>query len=194
MWILNTCVFASTSENGPLNLSFKKLFWKFKKNCKAFWYFCLFYKNFMSKQSVPPFLNNPPISPTPPFLEENILSPPLLPNLKNSIRPFVKRGVRTMVLCKRKKQSDWLSEFLGQSSIPRLLNYLKYLNQFAVSTDTYPYSKNQHHSSIKSWNIPDSILIITFGMSRCALQHIYTWTESQRCNYIFLATCKKSNS
>ena len=56
MWILNIYVFFSTSENGVLILYFKKLILRIQKNtgkhCK---YFCLLYKNFMSKQRIPPF-------------------------------------------------------------------------------------------------------------------------------------------
>ena len=61
MWILNTCVFVSASEIGALILYFTKLILRIQKTGKHCKYFCLLYKNFMSKQTSPPFLNNPPL-------------------------------------------------------------------------------------------------------------------------------------
>ena len=55
MWILNICTFASASEIGALILYSTKLILKIQKktgkHCKSF---CLFYKNFMSEQRIPP--------------------------------------------------------------------------------------------------------------------------------------------
>ena len=48
----------------------------------------------------------------------------------------------------------------------------KLLYQFVVSVEAYPYSKNQHHSSIQSWHIVDVVLRITFGRSRLYHTHI----------------------
>ena len=39
---------------------------------------------------------------------------------------------------------------------------MKWLNQFGVSMDAYPYAKNQHRSPIQSWYIVDLTLGITF--------------------------------
>ena len=64
--------------------------------------------------------------------------------------------------------------------IVTLLNYLKQLNQFAISMDAYQYAKNQHHSSIQFWHIEDLILEITFIMPKCTRQHPYECTESYR--------------
>ena len=50
MQMLNTYVFACTGANGALIIYFK--------TGKHFNFFCLFYKNFMSKEKSP-FLNNP---------------------------------------------------------------------------------------------------------------------------------------
>ena len=61
MWILNTCVFVSASEIGALILYFTKLILRIQKTGKHCKYFCLLYKNFMSKQTSPPFLNNLPL-------------------------------------------------------------------------------------------------------------------------------------
>ena len=45
--------------------------WELKKTGKHCKYFYLLYKNFMSKQSIPPLSKQPPaFSPTPPFLEK----------------------------------------------------------------------------------------------------------------------------
>ena len=55
MRILNICVFTSTSENGALILYLKKLILKIEKTGKHCKYFCLFNKNSMSKQRLPPF-------------------------------------------------------------------------------------------------------------------------------------------
>ena len=52
-------VFASANEIAALILYFAKLISEFKKPGKYCKYFCLLYKNFMSKQRIPPFLNNP---------------------------------------------------------------------------------------------------------------------------------------
>ena len=89
MWILNICVSASASESGAPILHFAKLILRIKKktgkHCK---YICLFYENFMSKQRIPPFLNNPPFSPTLPFLEK-IFHLTLIAKLEEVNPPFV---------------------------------------------------------------------------------------------------------
>ena len=91
------------------------------------------------------------------------------------------------ILYRRIKQSYWLRELYMQTSRTRLLNCLKWLNQFAVSTDAYPHVKNQHHCPIQSWHIADLILKTTFGLHN-------EWTESYRWTVVCLITSKKSNS
>ena len=62
----------------------------------------------------------------------------------------------------------------------RLLNLLKRLNQFVISIDSYSYAKNQHHRPIlclENPGVPDQ-------------PHI-KWTESNRCIYGSVNTCKK---
>ena len=50
------CTFASTSENEPLILYFKKIILKiYKKLSSIVNIFVFFYKKFMSKQNIPPF-------------------------------------------------------------------------------------------------------------------------------------------
>ena len=48
------------------------------------------------------------------------------------------------------------------------VSHSKLLYQFVVSFEAYPYAKNQHHDSIKTWHILDLILRITFGRLRYA--------------------------
>ena len=62
----------------------------------------------------------------------------------------------------------------------RLLNLLKRLNLFVISIDSYSYAKNQHHRPIlclENPGVPDQ-------------PHI-KWTESNRCIYGSVNTCKK---
>ena len=93
MWILNICIFASTSENGALILYFKKIILKIQKkpnkqtnkklkHCK---YFSIFCKNVMSKQRLTLF------SLTPPFLEK-IFHPTLIGKLEEVHSPFINGG------------------------------------------------------------------------------------------------------
>ena len=72
------------------------------------------------------------------------------------------------------------------------VSHSKLLYQFVVFVEAYPYSKNQHHSSIQSWYIVDVILRITFGRSGYAWPHPYKSTESDRCICVLLSTYKKS--
>ena len=74
------------------------------------------------------------------------------------------------------------------------VSHSKLLYQFVVSVETYPYSKNQHHSSIQSWHIVDVILRITFGRSGYAWPHPYKSTESDRWICVLLPTYKKWTS
>ena len=71
------------------------------------------------------------------------------------------------------------------------VSHSKLLYQFVVFVEAYPYSKNQHHSSIQSWYIVDVILRITFGRSGYAWPHPYKSTESDRCICVLLSTYKK---
>ena len=84
-------------------------------------------------------------------------------------------------LYRRIKQSYWLRELNTETSRTRLLNCLKLLNQFAVSTDAYPHVKNQHHCPIQPWHIADLILKINFGLHN-------EWTESYRWTVVCLIT------
>ena len=52
------------------------------------------------------------------------------------------------ILYKKIKQFDRQEAFWGKNSRARLLNDFKCRDQFAVSIDTQPYTKNQHHGSI----------------------------------------------
>ena len=71
MWILKICFFPSASENQALDFIFHKTsFENYKKTGKHCKYFCLFYKNLMSKQRIPPFQTIPLFGPTLPFLEK----------------------------------------------------------------------------------------------------------------------------
>ena len=72
------------------------------------------------------------------------------------------------------------------------VSHSKSLYQFVASVEAYPYAKDQYHSSIKSWYVADLILRITFGRPRYAWPHPYKWTESNRCIFVRLTTCKKS--
>ena len=63
-------------------------------HCK---FFCLLYKNFMSKQRISPFLDNPPFSPTPPFLEK-IFHPHPNCQIRGIRFPLCKVEVRTMIV------------------------------------------------------------------------------------------------
>ena len=90
MWILNICVFSSTSETGALILYFSKLILgiqKTEKHCKYFFFFtkisCQSEESPISKQS-------PLFSPTPPILEKDISSPPLLSNYRTQSPPLIK--------------------------------------------------------------------------------------------------------
>ena len=65
------------------------------------------------------------------------------------------------ILCKRIKQSDCPRKFGGQNLRPKLINYLKWLTQFAYLH--YTYAEYKHHSSIQPWNIECLILGITFN-------------------------------
>ena len=99
MSILNICVFATASEIGALILYFTKLIFRIEKkktgnHCK---FFCLLYKNFMSKQRISPFLDNPPFSPTPPFLEK-IFHPHPNCQIRGIRFPLCKVEVRTMIV------------------------------------------------------------------------------------------------
>ena len=67
----------------------------------------------------------------------------------------------------QKNYTIWLAErtyreILGLKIRTRLLNYLKQLEQFPVSMDAYAYAKNQYHSWIQFWHIPDLKFGITF--------------------------------
>ena len=53
--------------------------------------------------------------------------------------------------------------------------------------------KNEHHSSIQSWDIANLRLRINFGMPMCAWPHPSEWTESNRFIFVYLTTCKKIN-
>lgn len=72
-----------------------------------------------------------------------------------------------------------VQRILGPKLKNKNVNSLKWLNQFAVSMDTYQYVKNQHHSSIQSWHIAD-----------CVPDH----THMTELNQIDVTKCKKSNS
>lgn len=91
-----------------------------------------------------------------------------------------------------------VKRILGQHSRIRLLNYSKWLYQFAVPMGVYPwmstYMQNQHHKLIQSWHIVDSTLGIDFDMFRYAWPYSYGWTESNKCTYVYLTTCEKSIS
>ena len=63
-------------------------------HCK---FFCLLYKNFTSKQRISPFLDNPPFSPTPPFLEK-IFHPHPNCQIRGIRFPLCKVEVRTMIV------------------------------------------------------------------------------------------------
>ena len=58
----------------------------------------------------------------------------------------------------------------------------------------YQYVEKQHYSSIQTWHIADLRFEITFVMPRCVWPHLYEWTESNKCIYVYLTTCKKSTS
>lgn len=98
------------------------------------------------------------------------------------------------ILCKIIKISDWCREFLGSNSSTKLVNYLKWLNQFTVSRDAYPYAKYQHHNAILSWHNADLILGVTFGTPRKASLNPYEWTESNRYFCVCLTTCRESTT
>ena len=79
-------------------------------------------------------------------------------------------------------QPIWVQKLKNQA-----VNYLKWLNQFAVSMEAYSHAKkNQHHSSIQSRHIAYLILGITFDMPWC------TWTQSYECTYVCRTTYKKN--
>ena len=80
------------------------------------------------------------------------------------------------------------SSFLKRACSGVAVTTLKWLNQVFTSRDVQPYLRNQHHSSIWSWYITDSVLIITFHMLRCSMPHPYTWRESNRLIYRYLTT------
>ena len=67
---------------------------------------------------------------------------------------------------------------------PRLKNQTVELLQMAESNcccfyACLPICKNQHHCSIQSWHIADSILGITFDMPRCTKTHPHEQIESK---------------
>ena len=97
------------------------------------------------------------------------------------------------IVCYKTKQYDWPRGFLDQNSRITLLNYLKWLNQFVASICN-PYTRNQYHSSIQSWHIPNSGLRTISDMQRWAWQHQYEWNESNKWFYVCLTSCKKSFS
>ena len=74
------------------------------------------------------------------------------------------------------------------------VSHSKILYKLVVSVKAYPHAKNQHHSSIDSWNIIDLILRITFGRPRYTWAHLYKWTWSNRYICVYLTTCKKWTS
>ena len=93
MWILNICVFASTSENEVLIFYFKKIILKIEKELLSTVYvFVFFYKKFMSKQRIPPFYTIPPFSPTLPFLEK-IFHPHPYCQIRGSQSPLKRRSL-----------------------------------------------------------------------------------------------------
>lgn len=72
-------------------------------------------------------------------------------------------------------------------------NEAKRLSHFIfASMDVYPYPKNQYHWAIQSWHIADSIFGIAFGIHTWTWPHQHARTESSRCIYVRLTTCKKS--
>ena len=70
MWILDICIFTSTSENGVLILHIKKIILKIKKKMQSTVNTFAFFIEFMSKQRNPLSKQSLPFSPTPPFLEK----------------------------------------------------------------------------------------------------------------------------
>ena len=70
----------------------------------------------------------------------------------------------------------------------------KILYKLVVSVKAYAHEKNQHHSSIHSWNIVDLILRIIFGRPRYAWAHLYKWTRSNRYICVCITTYKKWTS
>ena len=79
MWILNICVFASTSEKWGTNFIFQKNNFENLKKLQSIVIFVFFIKvSCQGKKSLSKHLL--PFTPTPTFLEKNISSPPLLPN------------------------------------------------------------------------------------------------------------------
>ena len=66
MWILNICLFTS----GALILYFAKLILRIQKKLESIINIFIFFIKISCKAKNPPFLDNTPLSPTPPFLQK----------------------------------------------------------------------------------------------------------------------------
>ena len=107
-------------------------------------------------------------------------------------RSYTKQMLGKDFLIMEELSVNYKREFQGRNSRARLLNYLKWRNQYAFSIDAYPHAKNQYHSSRYSWHIAALIMGIAFGMLSCAGPKPYKWTELNRCTHVWQPTYKNS--
>ena len=90
MRILNIFIFCLCKWNWDTDFIFHKTNIKnSKKTGKHYNFFCLLYKNFMSKQRIPP--NNSPFTPTPLFLEKIFYPSPFF-QIRGTQSPRWKEG------------------------------------------------------------------------------------------------------
>ena len=71
------------------------------------------------------------------------------------------------ILCEKFKLQLAKKTFGPKMKSQAVINYLKWLNQFAVAMEAYPHTRNQHYSSIQSSHTVYIILRITFNIPRC---------------------------
>ena len=100
MWILNICVFASTSENEALIFYFKKIILKIKKNCLALSIFLSFFIKILCQSKEFPLSTQSTLKSNPSLLEK-IFHPHPHCQIRGSQSleegtPFRKGGVWTM--------------------------------------------------------------------------------------------------